>query len=390
MKDLLYELRIDDIDTDEVFAISLVESPAIESDFVYFDKQIVQFAKVDEEKRMLVGAILIPDKKILRIDGEGNPYHVFFTKDTVKQLAQNYLMKKYTDSATLEHGDRKIKGVHLVESWVKEGKLDKSNSYGLNLPDGSWVGMFKIADDTLWKDYVKTGKVKGFSIEALLGHKLVKASEAILSKQIDDLTEDEANILLGQIKAIIRKDKRFKSKQRIEMESYSDYGDGIRNNAKRGIELNEKNGNKCATQTGKVRAQQLANGEPISIETIKRMHSYLSRAETYYDNADSTSDCGYISYLLWGGKAGLSWSRNKLRELGELVEAKEGVPHYTADGKLYEGPTHKDASGRLMTGSVHDEHSEYLYHIEELEAQPSITSSYPGEAAKIKKKKDDK
>jgi hypothetical protein len=102
--------------------------------------------------------------------------------------------------------------------------------------------------------------------------------------------------------------------------SYADYGEGVRNNAKRGIELNERNDNKCATQTGKVRAQQLASGEAISLGTIKRMHSYLSRAETYYDNADSNSDCGYISYLLWGGKAALAWSRNKLRELGELDE----------------------------------------------------------------------
>jgi hypothetical protein len=106
--------------------------------------------------------------------------------------------------------------------------------------------------------------------------------------------------------------------KRSQFQSYADYGQGIRNNAKRGIELNERNGNKCATQTGKVRAQQLAAGEGISLETIKRMHSYLSRAETYYDNADDTSDCGYISYLLWGGKSALSWSRNKLRELGEL------------------------------------------------------------------------
>ena len=106
--------------------------------------------------------------------------------------------------------------------------------------------------------------------------------------------------------------------KRQQFESYSDYGQEIRSNAKRGIELNERNGNKCATQTGKVRAATLSKGEPISLQTIKRMHSYLSRAETYYDNADSTSDCGYISYLLWGGKAALSWSRNKLRELGEL------------------------------------------------------------------------
>ena len=108
--------------------------------------------------------------------------------------------------------------------------------------------------------------------------------------------------------------------KRQEFETYSDYGEGIRNNAKRGIELNERNGNKCATQTGKVRAQQLADGEAISVETIKRMHSYLSRAETYYDNAESNSDCGYISFLLWGGKAALSWSRNKLRELGQLED----------------------------------------------------------------------
>ena len=66
-------------------------------------------------------------------------------------------MKKYTDKATIEHGDKKIKGVHLVESWVKDGKLDKSNNYGLALPEGTWVGMFKIADETLWNDYVKTG-----------------------------------------------------------------------------------------------------------------------------------------------------------------------------------------------------------------------------------------
>jgi hypothetical protein len=331
MKDLLYELRIED-DTDEVFAISLVESPAIESDFVYFDKEVIQFAKIDNEQRMLLGPILIPDKKILRVDGEGNPYHVFFSKETVKKLAQNYLMKKYTDKATLEH-DAKIKNVNLVESWVKDGKLDKSNNYGLNLPEGTWVGMFKITDDTIWNDYVKTGKVKGFSVEALLEHKLVKASIIDLDKDIEQLSENEVEVLLSQIKAIIRKDKRFARGQRIEMESYSDYGSGISNNAKKGIDLNEKNNNKCATQTGKVRAQQLAKGEPISVETIKRMYSYLSRAEAYYDESDMNA-CGTISYLLWGGKAGLAWSRNKLRELG-----------------LFEGE------------------------------QPSISSSYPGEVA---------
>jgi hypothetical protein len=103
-------------------------------------------------------------------------------------------------------------------------------------------------------------------------------------------------------------------------ESYSDYPDGVKNNAKRGRELNEKNGNKCATQVGRVRSAQLEKGEALSVQTIKRMYSYLSRAEVYYDQSDSSSDCGYISFLLWGGKAGLGWSHNKLKELGLINE----------------------------------------------------------------------
>ena len=72
------------------------------------------------------------------------------------------------------------------------------------------------------------------------------------------------------------------------LESYTDYPSGVKNNAKRGLELNEKVNNKCATQVGKVRAQQLAQGKAISVETIKRMYSYLSRAEEYYDESDTT------------------------------------------------------------------------------------------------------
>jgi hypothetical protein len=188
----LYELTIEDPNVDEVFAISLVEAPAIESDWVYFNKDEVAFAKVDTEQRIVLGAILIPNKRILRVDGEGQPYEVFFTPKTIKELAQNYLAKKYTDKATLEH-NKKIKGVTLVESWVKEGKLDKSNNYGLNLPEGTWVGMMKVTDDKIWNEFVKSGKIKGFSIEGVFEHKLVKASK-------DEL---RAEYLLGKIKQII-------------------------------------------------------------------------------------------------------------------------------------------------------------------------------------------
>lgn len=92
---------------------------------------------------------------------------------------------------------------------------------------------------------------------------------------------------------------------------------GVRNNARRGIELNEKVGNKCATQTGKVRAQQIAN-ESMSLDTVKRMYSFLTRHAKNYDANDSKA-CGTISYLLWGGKAGLAWARNVLREEGVIL-----------------------------------------------------------------------
>ena len=202
----LYELKIED-ETDEIFAISLVESPAIESDFIYFGKDEVQFAQVDTEQRLLLGPILIPDKKILRVDGEGQFYHVYLKKNTIKKLAQNYLKSKYTDKATLEH-DKSIKGVHLVESWIKEGKLDKSNNYGLALPEGSWVGIFSVdksvEGEKIWNDYVKTGKVKGFSIEGSFTHDLVHASKMDVElKEISDLTEEEAKLLLEKIHAMI-------------------------------------------------------------------------------------------------------------------------------------------------------------------------------------------
>jgi hypothetical protein len=321
----LYELVIEDENIDEVFAISLVEDPAIESNFVFFDKERVQFQAVNEDKRLVMGPILVPDKKILRIDGTGEQYFVYFKPETIKRLSEMYLEKKYTDSTTIEH-DKKVDGVNLVESWIVESRTkDKSAMYGLSVPVGTWMGTFKVNNEDIWENYVKTGEVKGFSIEGLFGHNLVSAAaldELYLTKEISDLSEQEADIVLSKIKAMF--------------ESYSDYSEGIRNNAKRGIELNEKVGNKCATQVGKVRAQAIANGEKLSVDVIKRMYSYLSRAEVYYDESDTTA-CGTISYLLWGGKAALSWSRNKLNELGLLEEAEQPSVASTYPGEAASG-----------------------------------------------------
>jgi hypothetical protein len=350
----LYELKVEEDGVDEVFAISLVEAPAIEMDWIAFDKEEVMFASVDKDQQMLIGPILIPDKKILRVDGEGQPYHVFLTKDTIKTVAQNYLMKKYTDKATLEH-DKNIKGVHLVESWVKEGKLDKSSRYGLNVPEGTWMGMFKISDNNLWNDYVKTGKVKGFSIEGLFEHKLIQASkeEILLSKNVEELTDEEALVVLSYMKNIIKKDSRYKAGKRVEMESYSDYPDGVKSNAKKALEYANTNGwGSCGTPVGKQRANQLAKGEPISLDTIKRMYSFLSRHEGDLQSSTAYGDgCGKLMYDAWGGKAGLGWSRNKLRQLGLLTET-EAMPSIPASSYAGEPAKKKDKKDLIVAPAL--------------------------------------
>ncbi len=274
-------------DLDGIDAVSLVDSPAIEENFIALNKEYkIEFAEVDTDKRILMGAALIPNKQIYRKNGK-DEFYVFFSEATVKQASELFLKNGNQSNATLEH-KAKFDGATVVESWIIDNPdMDKSKAYGFDLPKGTWMISMKIEDDKVWKQ-VKEGKYKGFSIEGYFADKLEMAEE-------------------------------------VALESYSDYGNDVKNNAQKGIELNEKNGNKCATQTGKVRAQQLAKGEPVSVETIQRMYAYLSRAETFYDNASSQNDCGYISFLLWGGKSALSWSRNKLKELEILTLEEEKI-----------------------------------------------------------------
>jgi hypothetical protein len=215
IKEQVFELTIDDEAVDGVFAVSLVSEPAIEMNWVYFGKD-VKFAAVDTEKQMLMGPLLVPNKKILRVDGAGKPYYVFFTPETIQRLSQMYLEKKYTDNATLEH-ENKINGVHLVESWIVESSTkDKSSLYGLSLPVGSWAGTFKIDNPDIWNEFVKTGAVKGFSIEGMFSHRLTEMSEAFMEKEITELSNEEVKRVLTKIKHLIKSDKRYAKGKRMD------------------------------------------------------------------------------------------------------------------------------------------------------------------------------
>ena len=331
IKRRVYKMFIDEEDQESgVFAISLVENPAIESNWIYLSKQFkIQLATANNDKQLLIGPVLIPNKEIPRIDEEtGEEYDIVFDEQVIEKAAQLFLQRQFNNSSTLEH-EQPLDDISFVESWiVADPKADKTNAYGLSYPKGTWVVMAKVNNKDIWDNYVKTGKVAGFSLEGLFGHNLVEASKQAqniaLSSLVDDFDTEYAEELLASIKGIIKYDSRLKDGKRLELETYSDYPDTVKNAAQRGIDLNAKVNNKCATEVGKIRAQQLANGRNISVQTIKRMYAYTSRAREFY-NPDDTSACGTISYLLWGGDAANRWSAAKLKELGLFTENETAV-----------------------------------------------------------------
>ena len=194
----IVELILDDQQmASGIDAISIVEAPAIESNFIALKSHEIKFAQVDAEKRILMGPVLIPDKPIFRkqvMNGEMQEFYVYFSKNTVCRASQMFLMKGNQGKATLEH-DMALQGICMVESWIKEDmEKDKSAIYGMTDPIGTWMGCLKVTNDEIWNDYVKTGRVKGFSIEGYFADKSmplskVETDDEKLAKVIDILTE---------------------------------------------------------------------------------------------------------------------------------------------------------------------------------------------------------
>jgi hypothetical protein len=191
----IIELILDEAAIDAgVNAISIVEMPAIESDFIALSKEIeVNFAEVDNEKRILMGAALIPNKTIFRRNGE-DEFYVYFSKDTIRRASQLFLKSGSQSKSTLEH-QMKIEGLTVVESWiVDDSEKDKSAFYGLSMPVGTWMVSVKVDNDEIWTDFVKTKKVKGFSIEGYFADKT----------ELKAVEPNEEDVLIEKIKGILK------------------------------------------------------------------------------------------------------------------------------------------------------------------------------------------
>ena len=295
----IYEIMID-LDEPEttVSYNAMVEFPAHEKNFEMFNKKIAY--EFNDEQQVITGIAISSDTPIYRYDDKSKEeYYVVFTKQAIRDITFDYARRNNFNNVNLDHNPHKVVDVvYMIMSY----QID--NARGFTAPerfkdanDGSWLVSYKVTDKALF-ERAKNGEFNGFSIEGVFN--LIET---------DKTQESEFEAILKEIQLWKR------NVERIRM--FNDYPEAVSNNAKRGLELNEKNGNKCATRVGRLRATTLANRDTVSLDVIKRMYSYLSRAETYYNESD-TSACGTISYLMWGGKAGLRWTESKLKELGEL------------------------------------------------------------------------
>lgn len=207
----IIELLINELDKlTGVDAVALVEEPAIEADFFAFKKgdqesmedrillSLIENAvleefgsaikkdessaakfsfALDEDQQMVVGPLMIPDKLILRRDEEGEPYYVFFSEDTIKEIAQKVMRNKLIDKLNLEHNpDHPVDG-YMVSTWLIEDPVkDKQQVYGFDFNKGTWMGQYKIEDPKIWQ-MVKKGEIKGFSVEGFFSDKFIQAKQ---------------------------------------------------------------------------------------------------------------------------------------------------------------------------------------------------------------------
>ena len=189
-------------DSKGVFAISLVNQPATEETFIAMSKQekVVTLSKVDEEQKILMGLVLQPNQMIPRIDEKGDEYQMYFSAETIKAYSENFFKSGFQLNSKLEH-ETPIEGVTFVESWIVENpKVDKSYNFGMEYPKGSWIATMKVDNEDIWNNYVKTGELQGFSIDAMV--ELEEVKEKVNFKSNINMSKENKSIL-SKIKELV-------------------------------------------------------------------------------------------------------------------------------------------------------------------------------------------
>ena len=194
-------------ESEGVYAISLVEDPAMEGLFIALSKQKIELKTVDEEQRILMGLVLEPDKPIYRNQG-GEEFNIVFNSQTIKDLSYNFFKSGFQLNSTIEHEGKNLNGVSFVESWIIEDpKIDKSANFGLSYPKGSWIATMKVDNNEVWENYIKTGKVQGFSVDAFVSLKEIKLNSNKMAEEKKDFVSEITDAIKDGFKAILGKEE---------------------------------------------------------------------------------------------------------------------------------------------------------------------------------------
>jgi len=186
------ELFIKDENEDGVFAVSLVENPAIEENFIALSGYKMELKVVDDEKRIVTGLALVPEKRIYRKIKE-KEFNIYFSKETIYKTAELFMKKLNLNNVTSEH-ERPVTGVSVIESWlVEDTDKDKTALYNLKAPVGSWAITMKVYNDNEWEK-IKAGDYKGFSIEGIY-------------QSLEALEMSSENEIIEELKALVNGDK---------------------------------------------------------------------------------------------------------------------------------------------------------------------------------------
>ena len=222
-----------------VFGISLVAEPAMESDYVKLSKERtdnltveqkitlsnqndIKLSEVNKEKRLLMGLVLEPNKLIYRYDQQTKEeYYITVSEETILELANDYAKNSNQNYSTIEHDGRELDGVTFAQNWVVEdSKIDKSALHGMSYKKGSWASIAKIDNDTLWNEYIETGKVMGFSIDAMVHLEEINLNKETMSEQktVIEMIKDLPN----QIKMALTPQKEVEEVKEVEVVKLAD------------------------------------------------------------------------------------------------------------------------------------------------------------------------
>ena len=190
----IYDLIInnDEENDAEVSFVALVDSPAIKKEFLAFSEQseLIKFAIQSESEHIITGALMIPQQLIYRNSEQFGEHYVKFSVETIKQIAIKFSKKGYQKNVNIMHeADMQVEGVTMFESFISDSKRGiKPMEAFKDLPDGTWFGSFYVENPKVW-ELVKSGEVKGFSVEGMFDYEAPQEPLSKDEKQLAELRE---------------------------------------------------------------------------------------------------------------------------------------------------------------------------------------------------------